>query len=239
MKIDYERLLQLLLPTFLRTGLRFIIQALAYPFKQLYAEFELWQTDIRIQAAVTCQVMYLELILNYRLLGTFDRLITISNGDGITVDFNINIPDNKTVDGAMLIALVDKYKTYGKRYQIENIQQLYGYEWNEPVCELNSLTYQYDWINPVCEQVNEKRNNGLVLTTEGGTLTVTADYPVTAQMVIEVRLQAVGETMVEVMYMNFGESVSVSHGYDSILILEAGISRISPTEDDNYNYYIK
>jgi hypothetical protein len=154
MNLDFEKLLKLALPTFLRNGLGNLIKAIAAVFTAIYSDYRAWQTDMRLEAAMTCQNMYIEAMLNYRLLGTFDRIITLEDGTGIPVDFIVKIPDDVQVDSARMVGLVNKYKTYGKRYLIVQGTYTYITGWRKPVCEQVDRTYITGWREHVCEQVD-------------------------------------------------------------------------------------
>ena len=151
MNIDFTKLITLLLPTFMRTGLTALISTIASQFTSLYADFQLWQMDIRLQAAMTCQVMYLETILNYKLLGSFIRTIYITDGDGVIVDFVVNVPNGLDIDNYRMIALIEKYKMCGKRYTIGQSAYTYTVNWSTFYCELADLEFVVQWTNPVCE----------------------------------------------------------------------------------------
>ena len=142
------------MPTFLRLGsLQALYIAISTPLIIEWAAFKAWQTDMRMQAAVTCQVMYLEMILNYRLFGNFLRTISITDGDGVGVDFHVNILAGITVNGQLLISLLEKYKMVGKRYLIVQSTVTYEVAWTDQACELALLTYEASWTDQVCEMV--------------------------------------------------------------------------------------
>jgi hypothetical protein len=152
MTVDFEKLHKLLMPTFTRLPkMTALLIAIATPFQNLFASFQSWQADIRLQAATTCQVMYLENILNYRLFGSFTPQITITDGDGITVDFIVNIPAGVTVNGQLLIGLLEQYKLKGKRYNVVQSTRQYSVVWSDPVCELVGVECTAVWSDPVCE----------------------------------------------------------------------------------------
>jgi len=156
MNIDFNKLINLLMPTFLRTeSLAAIYKAVSTPLVTEYGVFKAWQIDMRLQVAMTCQVMYIEAILNYRLFGNFLRTIYITDGDGIIVDFIVNIPAGITVNGQMLVSLIEKYKLKGKRYSIGQSTVTYEISWTDQVCELVEMIYEASWTDPVCELVEE------------------------------------------------------------------------------------
>jgi hypothetical protein len=153
MIIDFYKLLLQLIPLSLRNGLGRIAEAVYKPLTTLYAAIQAYQRDIRLQAMSTCQVMYLETMLNYRLLGSFVRTIYITDGDGLTADFVINVPPTATVEYNRLYALVDKYRLYGKRFTVGQAVLTYEFEWTGLVCEQSAQTFTFEWTGLVCEQV--------------------------------------------------------------------------------------
>jgi hypothetical protein len=97
-----------------------------------------------LQAGTTCHVISLEFYLNYKLLNSTLRTIYITDGDGITTDFVINVPTGITVDYTQLSAIVNKYKMFGKRFSIGQLNITYTTQWTHPLCELEPKKY-----NPV------------------------------------------------------------------------------------------
>jgi len=181
------------MPTFIRSGVvGAMLIAIGTYLNALYNSFKTWQADARLQAAITCQVLYLESIINYRLFGNFLRTIYITDGDGVTVDFHINITPGITVNGQLLISLIEKYKLQGKRYDVVQSTVVYSTDWTDPACELLELVYTAEWTDPECELTEQgsQIDNAITLTyaeTNSGlgvTFTVTAQYPVASPLVI-------------------------------------------------------
>lgn len=252
MNLDFEKLLKLALPTFLRRGLGNLVKAIAAVFTAIYNAYRAWQTDMRLEAAMTCQNMYIEAMLNYRLLGTFDRIITLEDGTGIPVDFIVKIPDNVQVDNARLVGLLNKYKTYGKRYLI--VQGMYTYEisWLHPVCEQVDRTYIIGWREPVCEQVDrtyiigwrehvcelkERINNYISIVKEGESkYYVNADFPVASTLTVTMIYQS--------NEMIYTHDFTIEQGHkasDYFIPIEDNITHfeitsIAPEYDDTYHY---
>lgn len=217
MNIDFTKLLNLLMPTFLRSGsLQALYIAVSTPLVHEWALFRAWQTDMRMQAAVTCQVQYMEMILNYRLFGNFLRTIYITDGDGVTVDFHVNISAGITVNGQLLISLLEKYKMVGKRYSIGQSTYTYEVAWTDPVCELNAITYEYAWTDPVCElvYVETKLQNPVSVHLSGnGNVYATTPYNVASRLAIRMH----------VIFLN-GQT------YDFSALIEIG-TKLSPEVD--------
>jgi len=239
MNIDFNKLINLLMPTFLRSeSLAAIYTAVSTPLITEFALFKAWQTDMRLQAAMTCQVMYIEAILNYRLFSNFLRTIYLTDGDGITVDFIVNIPDGITVNGQLLVSLLEKYKLKGKRYTIGQSTVTYEIAWTDPVCELNGITYEASWTDPVCEKtdVGPIDNNIRVLFSGNGAH-VESDYTVASNVTIVVNLSIAhtGQDGNYNFYLPLGTSQSEAFLSD-YGIISADIVSITPNSDSSYNY---
>jgi len=135
MIIDFFKLILLLLPTFLRDALNSLALSVIYPIQELFDKFEVWQNDIRLQASTTCQVIYIETMLNYKLLGTFERTIFITDSSDNEFDFIVNVPTSVSVDYNRLIAIVNKYKLFGKRFNVGQSAYTFEVLWTDVVCE--------------------------------------------------------------------------------------------------------
>lgn len=236
MNIDFEKLILLVLPIRIRNGVKYIVKAIASAIQNLYDEYQLWQIDMRLQAQMTCQVMYLELILNYRLLHTFTRTIFITDGDGVTVDFIVNVPAAVQVDANQMIGLIEKYKTYGKRYTIGQSQYTYEVNWSDFVCEKVLMSYEAHWSGFVCEQtyVDEIRDNIISAETVDLMIHVTSSEPVASNVMVRIRFVLAGNTHDYDMYLNTGQSsawLEINEPIQDLQILE-----ILPSEDAIFRY---
>lgn len=158
MNIDFEKILYQVLPTSIRVGLTDIVKSFAYPFTIVYDLWKNWYDDLVLQSAITCQVMYLELIINSRLFGNYSRTIYITDGDQVTSDFIVNVPAGLNYNVQQLVGLLDKYKPTGKRYTIGQSDIVYEIQWINHVCELVDQQFIVHWTNPVCETVNMTEN---------------------------------------------------------------------------------
>jgi len=252
MNLDFEKLLKLALPTFLRNGLGNLIKAIAAVFTAIYSDYRAWQTDMRLEAAMTCQNMYLEAMLNYRLLGTFDRIITLEDGTGIPVDFIVKIPDDVQVDSARLVGLVNKYKTYGKRYLIvqgtytyiigwrkpvcEQVDRTYITGWREHVCEQVDRTYEYQWEEFVCELKELIENYLGIVVVEDSKYYVNADFPVASTLTVSITYWSHDEEYTHDFTIAQGQTNSEIFTPPESNPYQAYISSITPEYDDTYHY---
>lgn len=244
MNIDSNKLLTWLTPTFLRFAFSWIMQSIAAQFTSLYADFQLWKLDIRLQAAMTCQVVYLETILNYRLLNSFIRTIYITDGDGVTFDFVINVPAGVDVDNYRMIALIEKYKIAGKRYTIGQSAYTYQVNWSDFYCENVNREFVAEWSGFYCELSEDLTTNLLTLhialgaqNIADGTMWVTSQYPVATQLTVDVQCILADETRTENLVIAVGTSQSyvANFSYPSEIIVSS-IYLVNPESDSTYNY---
>lgn len=237
MRIDFEKLIKLILPTFLRTSLQNLIIPAASTFQNLYEDYQLWETDMRIQAAVTCQVIYLEMILNFRLLNTFTRTIYITDGDGVLVDFIVNVPSGVTVDANRLVGLIDKYKTCGKRYTIGQSSYTYEINWSGPVCEKSLLTYSSAWSDMVCEQTEQapQTTNLISATAVDMMIRVNSQYPVTSDVVVTVQYVIAGVVHTVEVRISMGNDSAFSDSF-GVPVTQIQAMGAAPEFDSMYRY---
>jgi len=221
MNIDFPKLIKLLLPTFMRAGLTELVEAIASPLTSLYTDFQLWQIDIRLQAAMTAQVMYMETILNYRLLNSFIRTIYITDGDGVTVDFIVNVPSGVEVDNYRLIALVEKYKASGKRYSIGQSALTYEVLWTDAVCELISA-------DKIINMLTADRDMGIHIF-------VVSEFVVTTEISVDIQVTYNGGlTSIETVTIPLGSNTSNiidKNNVSSVMTIAS-----NPAFDDTYIY---
>jgi len=186
--MDYNKLLQLVTPTFLQGGFTVLLGAVATPLNTLYADFKLWQREIRLQTAITCQVMYLEFLLNDRLGTSGTTKIYITDGDGVERDFVVNMPSGMVLD-FRLQAYLNKYKMAGKRYTIEQSNIAYAVNWTGWCCELVTPSYDIYWTGWYCELVDGRTDNVIRIYTDGehaGQYLIIADTQVTSNLSVGV-----------------------------------------------------
>ena len=230
------------MPTFLRAGiLQALLNAIATPFNSLFTSFRAWQADVSLQAAITCQVMYLEAILNYRLFGNFLRTIYITDGDGTTFDFIVNITPGATVNGQMLISLIEKYKLQGKRYQIGQSTVSYTTTWGDMVCQLQELVYTAEWSDPVCQQAVALQNNIIYWSNNAPQeIMVNAQYSTPARSTLTIEFQCnMSDGTTQFVYITLLPTDIYAYGNTTgktATISSAVLKSITPSSDANYNY---
>jgi hypothetical protein len=242
MNIDFIKLLKLLFPTFMRSGIiGALLTVIGIDLNNIYASFKVWKNNTRLQAAITCQVMYMEDIINYRLFGNFNRTIYITDGDGVTVDFHVNVATGTVVNGQLLISLVEKYKLVGKRYDIVQSTVVYSAEWGNFVCELKEFNYTAQWSDFVCELNIFMVENKATISLSDRIVTVTLESAATSDLAILIStVWDAGATKTDILTLISGQShvskTIVKPDMDNIEIISANIVSITPTYDSNYLY---
>jgi hypothetical protein len=256
MKIDFSKLVVLLLPTFLRqTVLAYFVETCIKPAKVLYNDLVSWAEEKRLELATNCQICYLEAYLNYKLLGSFDRQIVIVNSDGITTDFSVVVPTTVAVDSYRLKAIVDKYKLIGKRYEVVGGTVSFQYEWENFYPEILSVDDASKWQSFYPEIVSVKKEayiNSYVRESGGNvylsiSLLDSDGNPLLATSEIYVWLKlnysasgAASTYWSGVFNVGIGNYLSpeqitiINNEYEELISVE--VESINPTSDDNYNY---
>ncbi len=251
MKIDFSKLVVLLLPTLLRrTKLAYFIEACIEPARTKYNELVAWHEEKKLELATTAQVCYLEAYLNYKLLGSFNRRIIVETADGITTDFNIIVPADVTADTYQIQALVDKYKLIGKRYDVVGGTVVYSSMWTNFIREVIAVTDAAKWINYHPEVIVFKKDANVYLqVNENGafdqdvTAFIAEGYAATSDIEVLVQVRASRLYHPTVIY-TFYRTIIIPVGASSSAVLHlyeyynmtAGLSSVTPASDDYYNY---
>lgn len=262
MKIDFSKLVVLLLPQTLRqTKLAYFIEACAEPFKVLYNSLVSYNATKRLEIATNYQTCYLEAYLNYILLGSFDRQITITDGDGITVDFYIVIPTTVSVNIYRVEAIVDKYKLIGKRYSVIGGSVTYASTWQTFLAEIVSVTNVGVWQTFLPEIITTTKDIDVNLTAtpykESGTLIMEvylqdntlAESTLTVVIAYTYAIQTDRTEQGHIKYLQkkdtlfiyadssaSQETIEASYGGGTIVDNSWKIVSITPESDAYYNY---
>ena len=150
MNIDYSKLVQLLLPTFLRKEVLIeLIRTMIWPLLDLHSRFNLWADSARYKANMNASVIALERHIQREL----DVLAVITEMDGEPTDFLVTV--SGTVDEHRLKSLLDQYKLAGRSFifrigtvayscsfinhQCEDITELYSVVFTDHVCESDGI----------------------------------------------------------------------------------------------------
>lgn len=260
MNIDFAKLVVLLLPTRLRMPvLAFFIESCIEPLKLMYNNLIAWGEDKRLEQVTNWQVCQLESYLNKVLVGDAQRRdIFITDGDGFTRDFVVNITEGVIVDELRLKAIVDKFKLLGTRYNAAGSARTYAFNWVQHVEELNNAGTIATWIEHVEEAIDRKLEATLMT---GATLNYFGDgslRSITIESTLETELNAEVHSDITarilVTYSQGGSSMwfNISLpagqrymvyemsliGYDIVAseIYSIEYQTASPTTDDEFNY---
>lgn len=148
MKIDYHKLVELLLPTFLRKPrvIALLHVLVAKPLQSLFTKFHIWRLNSRYEATVTPQVCS----LIHAIERTFDCVCEITELDGKPFDFLVEI--DRSTDLNAIREFIDKHKLAGKSFTFRLGDVKFAAEWLNHVDEDIIELWSAEWI----EYVNEE-----------------------------------------------------------------------------------
>ena len=135
MKIDFNKLIELLLPTFLRRPRLFALlrTLISKPLQSIFSRFHIWRAKSRYEASVTPQVCS----LIHAVERTFDCVCEISELDGKPYDFLVSI--DRGTDLNAIREFIDKHKPAGKSY----------------IFKLGDVNFVAEWLNYADEDIIE------------------------------------------------------------------------------------
>lgn len=146
MNIDYSKLVQLLLPTFLRkTFLVEFFRPLAVELQNLHSQFNLWLNDARYKANANASVVALTHLIQREL----DVLVSIEEMDGKPTDFKVTV--SGTVGEQRLRSLINQYKIAGRSFIFRIGNVAYSCGFINHVCEDITILYFVDFTDYACE----------------------------------------------------------------------------------------
>lgn len=169
MNIDYSKLVQLLLPTFLRKEVLIeLVRTMIWPLLDLSSRFNLWADSARYKANMNASVIALERHIQREL----DVLAVIEEMDGKPIDFLVNV--SGIVEEHRLKSLIDQYKLAGRSFAFrigsvayscsfinhvcEDIIELYSVEFTDHVCEDDGGVYLSAYITPTSVVITASKN---------------------------------------------------------------------------------
>lgn len=186
MKIDFNKLIELLLPTFLRRPRLFALlrTLISKPLQSIFSRFHIWRAKSRYEASVTMQVCS----LTHAVERTFDCVCEIQELDGKPYDFLVSI--DRSTDLNAIREFIDKHKLAGKSYIFKLGDVDFVAEWlnyvNEDIIEL----YVAEWLMHVNEE-DGVNNIHIFLgknTEDKWFVRVTADKPVKSTLFISISI---------------------------------------------------
>lgn len=243
MKIDFNKLIELLLPTFLRRPRLFALlrSLISKPLQNIFSRFYIWRAKSRYEASVTPQVCS----LIHAVERTFDCVCEITELDGKPYDFLVSI--DRSTDLNAIREFIDKHKLAGKSYIFKLGDVSFAAEWFNYVDEDIVELYFAEWTAHVDE------NDGDVLLTvtvladvdTGWKASVIASAPVKTRLNVFVSANYRKDGM-----LHHGGSATVtllqgSTTGESLLQLTEGaqmpfeiFASVYPSNDDFYNYIV-
>ena len=124
-----------------------LMSVLLSPAKTSTDELNTYVADARLRSAATWQVIWLEKLLSDAL----GYPITITEGTGLPIDFNVS--GISYADQTLARGLLNRYKLAGKSYVLTFADITLTGQWLNPVCaRTTDITLTGQWLNPVCAQ---------------------------------------------------------------------------------------
>lgn len=242
MNIDYSKLVQLLLPTFLRKSVLIeLLRTLIGPLQIMHSQANLWFDDARYKANTNASVISLIHLIERE----FDVLATIEELDGQPTDFKVTV--SGTVDEVRLRALLNQYKIAGRSFTFRIGSVVYSSSFINHVCEDIIAVYSVEFIDYVCEE------SGYIYLSFGiGTrdITVNASRPVTSEISISGFIRgrmpsgvtynatSFGVTILEGESMGTGDIILDPVSGEYYFVQESSVD-IIPNSDTYFTYIIE
>ena len=169
--VDWNKYIKSLLPTRIRGGrLVALISALLGQAEGAHSSTNAYIADARLRSAITPQVCWLQKVL----ADTLGYTCTITEADGLPVDFNVN--GVHYADLARAHALLERYKLAGRSYQVNLGDITASAAWADYRCERTlEVTASAAWGSYVCvraPRVDTATWGGYVCATAPATLHV-------------------------------------------------------------------
>jgi len=146
MIFDYEKLVQLMLPTFLRRAVLIeLLKMLVKPLATMHTAFLAWYENARYKANANASVISLV----HHISREFGTVATIGELDGKPTDFLVSVQG--LVDEARIRKLIDSYKLAGKSYVFESSEIEFACEFANWTCENYDEATTVEFVDYVCE----------------------------------------------------------------------------------------
>lgn len=161
MNIDYSKLVQLLLPTFLRkTFLIELFRPLVIQLQNLHSQFNLRLNDARYKANINASVVALTHLIQHEL----DVLVTIDEMDGKPTDFKVIV--SGVVDEQRLRSLINQYKIAGRSFIFRIGNVAYSCGFINHACEDITVLYFVEFTDHACEDDGGVQISGYITETD-------------------------------------------------------------------------
>lgn len=142
---DFRRLIELLLPTFLRKErlLAFLNVLIGTPLEQLYSNYVIWQERTKYDASITPQVCS----LRHAIEKNYDVQCNIIELDGKPYDYLVEI--DRSTDYNSIHTFLLKYGTAGKSFLFNLGDTTIDVTWTDFIEQNEITTYEAEWSNYV------------------------------------------------------------------------------------------
>lgn len=247
MRIDYNKLTELLLPTFLRRPKLFALlkSLFSKQLQILFSSFNIFRANSRYEASVTPQTCSLV----HAIQRIFDCKAEITELDGKPYDFLLSI--EKSTDLSAVKKNVDKHKLAGKSYIFKLGDTNFRAKWINHVDENLIELYSAIWLNHVNEHDGIIRIDLSLFKMQGfednkWMLAANADWNVASRVSITVTISywngalehfAGGGTVVIKAGESHGEEL-ITLNYSDYSTLTIRVVSVNPTADSMYQYQI-
>lgn len=244
---DFNRLTELLTPTFLRKPrlLAWLRVMIASPLQERYAHFNLFKNRVDYEATVTPQVIALQDAVSNQ----FDCVCEIIELDGLPYDFLVSIDRSRDLEA--IKGFINRHKLAGKSFVFELGDVIYTANWINYAFEDLIELYSAEWIGYVGEDDGVIGITVSVLKrTEDDTwyATARADKPVASNLLVSVSAYyyldgtgnlALGGTAT--IHLLQGESTQEAtlNIIEGVTMLASHSASLYPNEDETYKYVIK
>ena len=247
MKIDFNRLILLLLPVRLRTVVLFsVLRVLMSPIVSLYVDLQAYMTNRRRRASATPQAMSIQAIV-YAETGVSIRISPNNDANSLSPDFYVSYADDATpaeVTAAKYV--ITRYKLVGKSYEVKGADIPFIKTWSGASCVVEAIqaTDSHGWSDNVCAvYVAESPVNeiGVIINTSRKSAYIRASSAVTSNLVVSILIEydsmsPPGEVVVFQIQSGLTISPTVTFNVNANMITAADAISIDPQSDANYTY---
>jgi hypothetical protein len=237
MRIDYDRLILLLLPIRLRTvRLVSLLTVLIAPIVILHDNFHAFAEKRRLRAAATPQALMLErLVLSETGLSV--KILPVESG--ASPDFEVKHPDNASAaDVAAAESVIDRYKLAGKSYRVVGSVVPFTNDWSDFICTVASIAAieSVDWTDMVCKVITENKPVNMIRISQQGTLfKLISGQPVTSDVSVTVRFnltEGSADFTPKILTGQYETTITTLNNVQSYLFISTPI----PASDDYFEY---
>jgi len=188
MKIDYDRLILLLLPLRIRTvRLVSLLRVLISPIILMHDSFHTWAEKRRLRAAATPQALMLErLVLSETGLSV--QILPVTTG--ASPDFEVKHPDDASAaDVEAARSVIDRYKLAGKSYRVAGSVVPFTHNWIDFICGVSEIVAveSQEWTDKVCAVITENKPINVIRVSQQGSLFMLySNQPVTSDVSVTI-----------------------------------------------------